>query len=103
MSNTTTLAANIKLESGWNTFWNAVNSATGTKITSFMAVAGVCAMVFAIISYGWGKFRNRPAQPGTVMWAMIVGALLAGPAIIIPTLLKLGDLVVALIQKLLGG
>lgn len=91
------LAKGVDLKSGWSKFFGLFPA---TLITT-MAVFGVGAIIYAIVFYAWGKFRNRPAG-GSIGWAFLFGLLLAAPAVFGPLALGLVDVMSTLVINAAG-
>lgn len=79
----------VDFKSGWNTLWGAVESAV-PNLGTIMAAIGVAIIVLALITYFWQKRRGGLGQNTQAIWgAVIFGALMCAPAIVIPLLLTI--------------
>lgn len=83
----------VNLASGWNTLWGAISSVIGGPVMTLLTIVGVILVVGAIATYFFQKRRGGGAMQGLgpVMWAMVCGAMLAAPQVIIPLALTLLD------------
>jgi hypothetical protein len=89
----------IDLSGGWDTLWGSLTDATGFgNVMNLVTVIGVAIVVLAFLGWLWKKFSNRPV-PGMgsgggsgLVWAMIVGAVLTAPNLLLPTVLTFVDL-----------
>lgn len=87
------LATNIDLSGAWDTLWGAVTASTGPILTNVLSVLGVIILVLAIFGYIWSRARGR-GNAGGLVWAIVIGAVLAAPGVVFPILLTLIDLVI---------
>jgi len=93
----------INLVNGWNTVWTAVSSALGPLSTLLTAI-GAILMVGSILGYLWER-RKGGKDHSKLMWTLLIGAVLAGPTLLIPMFLHIADFVANSIAHLLtkGG
>ena len=92
-----------QLVDGWNKFWNAVpNSAGGSTL---LAIAGGAIMAWFLFSWFWKKTRGGGgggnAMQGFPWWPMGVGLLLTAPAFLIPTVLRVIQAIIGLVDTIL--
>ncbi|HEX9229305.1 MAG TPA: hypothetical protein VF885_22125 [Arthrobacter sp.] len=97
----------VNLAGSWTKFWNAI-TAGYPGITTMMSIIGVALVVFALVKWAWDRRRGgsmgQGAQP---LWgALIPGAVLAAPTVILPILLQLLDwlanIVLSMVQTATG-
>lgn len=81
----------ISLKGGWEKLWSAVSGAAGTGLTTALTVIGVALVLIAVIGYIWQRRRGGGGQSSGLIWTLIIGAILAGPTIVMPLLLTLID------------
>lgn len=102
------MANEVNLRGSWLKFWQAVTGGYDGLI-NMMAIIGVALVVFALIKWAWDRRRGgsmgQGAQP---LWgALIPGAILAAPNVILPILLQildwLANIVLSLVQKATGA
>ena len=88
-------AGPIDLNGSWITLWGAVESALGTKLTTLMAVIGTIIVVMALVKWAWDRRRGQGGGGGggsQAIWgALLVGAILSAPGVIIPVMLQVVD------------
>jgi len=84
----------VDFTSGWNTLWSAVTGGDN-RFTVAMAAIGVGIIVFFVAKFLWDRKRGGGAGGmGTLLVPLIIGAALAGPAVVIPAILKIAEIVV---------
>lgn len=85
----------IDLSGAWDDLWNALTAGTGFEsVTKLMAVIGVALVVFAVVKWAWAKGTGRGGGGGNnVAGALLVGALLAAPDVLLPIVLQIFDVV----------
>ncbi|MCU6481953.1 hypothetical protein [Arthrobacter sp. A2-55] len=97
----------IDLQAGWNDLWTSVT--TGYPgIGHTMAIIGVGIAVLSLLKWSWnarhGRGHGAAARP--VLGGLIIGAILAAPAVVIPLLLGVlsvvANIVVSLVVKASG-
>lgn len=100
------LPAALNLEDAWKGFWGAI-SAPAAGILKIAAWAGAVIVVVAIFGWLFERKRGGGLMSGQksqgLIWAIILGAVLAGPELIIPFFLKIADWVVNTVTGLLGS
>lgn len=83
----------VDLSGAWSTFWSAITSSIGPQLTNVLSVLGVALLVFSLAAYFWQRARNKSGDPGKLMWAVVVGAVLSAPGVVFPILLSIVDIV----------
>lgn len=86
------LATDVDLSGAWDTVWSAISDSAGQQLTTFLTVVGVIVLVAALGAYVWGRMRKQ-GDLGKVLWAIVVGAILAAPGVIFPILLSIVDVI----------
>lgn len=87
--------ATINLASGWSQVWGAISPVLGSSGTSLMTGIGVIIAVFSVVAWLWERRKGGGGQGHhKLLWSLLIGALLAGPAIVIPAALVIADFVV---------
>lgn len=98
-------ADQINLAGAWGEFWGAISGAAGGILT-LLAWAGVVIVIGAIVAWLFERKRGGGMMSGQksqgLIWAIVLGALMAGPEVIIPALLKITDWVANTILNLLN-
>lgn len=90
----------IDLTSGWNNLWGAI-SGVSPEFWMAMTMIGVGLIIFATAKWAFEKYTGRGGQGGkTIMWALVVGCLLAAPAVLIPLVLGVFELIISLVLSL---
>lgn len=86
-------AGPINLSGSWNTLWSSVEGAIGSKLTTLMAVIGTLIVVLALVKWAWDRRRGQGGGQGSgAIWgALLVGAILSAPGVIIPVGLTIVD------------
>lgn len=87
---------NVNLASGWSTLWSAISGAIGTQVTGLLTIIGVIIVVLAVGKWIFDKRRGGRVTEGTdrILWALVAGALLAAPQVIIPIFLNVLDAII---------
>ncbi len=89
----------IDLSGSWNQLWGRISGGAGGLFTA-LAMLGVGLLVWSLIVFIWKK-RSGGANPQSLIYSTATGAVLCGPNIIIPILLKFVDWIVDLVVALL--
>lgn len=92
--------AGVNLSGGWSTFWGAVRPNVGGLMT-LLTIAGMLIVLGAIFKYFWDKRRGGGGNTSGLMWSLLIGAILAGPDLFIPGILKIADLFINAVLSLL--
>ncbi len=84
----------------WAVFWGAVSGSMG-NLPVLLGVIGMLMVVGAI--FGW-IFQRRKGGGGTgkFILTLVIGAIIAGPQVIIPAILKVIDLASAALVSLIN-
>lgn len=83
----------MNLRGGWTRFWNAISASVGTGFVGAIAVLGVIIIVGGLIKWLWDRHKSgKSASFPTVL--VVVGAILAGPNLLLPVFLGILDTVV---------
>lgn len=93
----------IDLSSAWGGFWKTV-TASWSGLAGALTLIGVILVVFALVKWAWDRRRGGGMQGSApLMGALVPGALLLAPQVIIPLLLwlidALANIVVSIIQS----
>jgi len=94
-------AANINFAGSWSTFYHAISGSLG-KLTTILGIIGMLLVVAAILTYLWERRRGGGDGKGDhtkILWAIIVGAILAAPSVVIPAILTIVDFVANVIAS----
>lgn len=98
-------AEKVNLAGGWKVFWDKVQGQLG-GITTLLTVIGALLVVMALVMWLMERRRSGSAGMGQgaqkVMWAGIVGAVLAAPGFILPIMLGIIDLVINSIMSVMS-
>jgi hypothetical protein len=82
----------IDLQRGWEAFYDSVRSSVGTGLFDLLTGLGAVIVVVAILKWVWDKRRGGARSQG-VLWAIVIGAIMAAPGLIIPVVLGIVDTV----------
>lgn len=84
----------INLSGGWGTIIDAIGGTLGPFLT-LMTATGVIVIVMAVFKFMWDKRRGGGMGQGgsQIGWAIALGALLAGPMLLIPIMLTFVDII----------
>ncbi|GAA4188812.1 hypothetical protein GCM10022288_15640 [Gryllotalpicola kribbensis] len=95
----------INFKGAWDTTWRSISGVIGPQVTGLMTIIGVLLVVFAVGKWIFDKRRGGGAASGLgpVLWALIAGALLAAPGVIIPAFLGILDTVINMLVHLVGS
>jgi hypothetical protein len=93
-------AASINLAGSWSTFWASTSKSIGT-LTTLLTTVGMLLVIGAILKYVWERRRGGGSSPTTLLWTLLVGGVLAGPDVFIPTILTLADDVINAISSVI--
>ena len=76
----------VDFVTGWTSLWAMAPKGLGTAL----ATIGVAIVVWFVISWAWQKRKGGQGGLGGFPWmAVLIGSLLAGPAVVFPALLGL--------------
>lgn len=99
MLNTLVVPAGVDFTSGWNALWSAVSSTLGTGFTVGMSIFGVALIIMAVGKFAWDKRKGGGGLGGgggglsPIGWALFIGTMLCAPSLIIPSILKIAEVV----------
>ncbi|WP_026535764.1 hypothetical protein [Arthrobacter sp. H14] len=93
----------VDFQSGWGDIWSSV-TAGYPGIDETLTLVGVAIVVLSLIQWAWkartGGAQRQAAKP--VWGGLIIGSILAAPALLIPLLLGALDTVVNVAISLMG-
>ena len=93
---------NSNLVGAWDSFWGTVSGSNGIgSLFNILAWVGLLLIVSAIVKFIWDKRRGGGGNSQAVVFALLVGGLLAAPNMLIPLVLRLVDFVINLVAALL--
>jgi hypothetical protein len=83
----------IDLAGSWDSLWSAVTAGIGTKLVDLLTIVGVAIVVMALAKWAWDRRRGGGGGGGSsAVWgALLVGALLSAPGVILPIMLQIMD------------
>ncbi|ARD42523.1 hypothetical protein [Actinomyces gaoshouyii] len=92
------MGGDLNLKGGWNTILSAIEAATGSKaLFTVLSVAGTVIVITAVMATLIAKRRGGQVFGGhdnsKITGAVIAGALLVAPKVVIPAALWVIDLV----------
>lgn len=85
--------ADVNLKGSWSTFWTAISSGF-SGLNTMLSIVGVALVAIAIFKWVWDRRRQGGAGNHQPLWgALLVGALLCAPTVLMPLLLTVMDAV----------
>ena len=102
MPTTFAASANINLSSDWTSLWNPISSQLG-PLTTIASWAGVLIVVAAVVKWAWDRKKGMPGRHGGLLWALVIGALLAAPGFVIPLVLGILDTAINVVFSAFGN
>lgn len=85
----------VDFVTSWTTLWTPIRNAVGGQVVTIIAVVGVALVVFSFISFLWRRRRGGGvAGMGSLVVPLTIGAILAGPDVVVPLLLHAAQAVV---------
>lgn len=108
-SQVSTLAAKngdtINLKKSWETFFGAIEQTSGFgRILNLLSIIGVVLVAFAVVKWAWDRRRGLNGGGSGAIWgALLIGAILSAPNLLIPIVLQIFDLLVNSISKIWGA
>lgn len=90
-------AGDVDLAGSWETFMAAIEGSAG-PILKLLGVIGVLVVVLAIVKWAWDRRRGQGGfgggqSSGAIWGALLVGALLSAPTVVIPLVLEIFDVI----------
>jgi hypothetical protein len=82
-------ATSINLAGSWSTAWSSLSGPLGSFVT-FLGVIGTMLVIGALVVYFWERRRGGGSHT-KLIWTALVGCILAGPDIVLPSILTLFD------------
>ncbi|GAB3176137.1 hypothetical protein GCM10027059_50530 [Myceligenerans halotolerans] len=95
----------IDLDGSWSVLWGSIISASGMgRVADLVSVLGVALVVVSVIGWIWQRRRRGGGgrNAGLVV-ALIIGAIMAGPNVLLPRLLWIVDALVNAFVNLLDA
>lgn len=91
----------VNFAGDWKSVDTALNSALGASLVTFLGVLGTILIIFSVIKYVWDRRRTGQGNHTHVMWTLLIGAILAVPAVVMPAILTILDAIVNVFLKIL--
>ncbi|MDA8285307.1 MAG: hypothetical protein M0Z42_18855 [Actinomycetota bacterium] len=91
----------VNFAGDWTSVDTALNSALGASLVTFLGVLGTILIIFSVIKYVWDRRRTGQGNHTHVMWTLLIGAILAVPAVVMPAILTILDAIVNVFLKIL--
>jgi hypothetical protein len=96
----------VNLAGGWKDFWETISGTLG-GITTLMNVVGMLIVVFAVVKMLWDKRKSGGGGGGggsgsNIGYAILIGAILSAPGLIIPNILTIIDLLANALAKIIS-
>jgi hypothetical protein len=93
-------AADIDISSQWTLLWTAVTAGAPKLGAILMAVGGIL-VVAALVMWVIKRRTQRGLGDMTAVWgSLIIGSVLLAPAVVIPIILKLIDIIANIVVSL---
>ncbi|GAB2733291.1 hypothetical protein [Nocardioides pakistanensis] len=91
-------STDIDLSGAWDKFWGAITAASGAdQIINLLGIIGVALVAMALIKWAWDRRRGGGGgmgQQSSAVWgALLIGAILSAPGVILPILLTFMDVI----------
>lgn len=87
--------ADVDLVTGWTDVMTTLQGVPGMAgIFRFCAAVGVIIIVAAVLKMLWDKRKGGGAGLSSLVWPMVIGAVLAAPVVLIPVFLWVADFVI---------
>ena len=92
----------VNFRESWSKFWSSLTSSTGIGgLFTLLSLVGMLLVAMAIIKWAWDRRRGGGGGgSGAIIGAVIVGALLSAPNLIIPIVLLIVDVVINAVAKI---
>lgn len=86
-------AKDVNLTESWGTLWSAITAGIGPGLPRLMAIIGVALVAFAIVKWAWDRRRGGGMGKGGggIMGALLIGAILSSPSVLLPIFLTIVD------------
>ena len=89
----------IDLESGFQTFWSAIPNSAG--VATVLTAIGVLIILFTVVPWIWQRRKGGfQGMQGFPWMGVVFAAVLAGPQVVIPLLLRVLSLLTNLLIQL---
>jgi hypothetical protein len=93
-------AGAVNISGQWSTLWGAITSAA-PSITGILSAVGALLIIMALVMWIVKRRTQRGMGDMTAVWgSAIVGALLLAPAVVIPLVLTVLDLIINIVISL---
>jgi hypothetical protein len=92
----------VNLADGWDKLWNPIKSSF-PALPTLLSIVGVAVVVLAIGKYVWDRRRGGGGDSKRLGWAMVIGALFAAPALVLPLALKVVDWIINTVVQVFQG
>lgn len=90
----------INISDQWNLLWSAVSSGA-PALTGILSAVGALLVIGALVMWVIKRRTQRGLGDLTAVWgSLIIGAVLLAPAVVIPLILKLVDIIVNIVVSL---
>lgn len=96
------IASAIDLASSWTKAWTAISGPLGA-FASLLGVIGALLVVFGVAGYIWERRRGGGASHQKLLYTIVIGAILAAPGVVVPSLLTAVDFLINALIGLLHG
>lgn len=93
----------IALKDNWKTFWDSFADTAGIDgILKLLSIVGVLLIAFAFIKWAWDRRRGLNGGGSGAIWgALLIGAILSAPNLLIPIVLTALDAIVNAVANIL--
>lgn len=85
------------LVDGFDKLWSLLGPSAGA-IGTILAVVGVGVLVIAILGWAWQRRKGAVSIGGFPWMAVIIGAVMAGPKVLFPVILGIGDALINVVK-----
>jgi len=95
-------STSINLASSWTTAWTAISGPLGA-FANLLGVIGALLVVFGVAGYIWERRRGGGGSHQKLIYTIVIGAILAAPGVVVPSLLTAVDFIINALIGLLHG
>lgn len=89
---------NVDFVSGWDSLWGPIRSGGNGNLIVVASAIGVLLIIVAVLGFLWKKRKGGGGGAGASLGIpLTIGAILAGPNVVIPLLLRFAQFIVNIV------